>query len=58
VAEPEQFTVTFEPLPDHVPAATRIRNLLKTALRRDRLKAVSITDSPVPKAERAREQRR
>lgn len=39
----ERWTFTFEPLPDEVPVAVRMRLLLKTALRRLRLKCVGIS---------------
>jgi len=40
LADGELWTLTFRVLPDAVPAAIRVRRLLKTALRRDRLRCV------------------
>jgi hypothetical protein len=42
----ELWYITLKPLPDDVPVAVRIRALLKTALRRDRLRCVSLKEPP------------
>jgi hypothetical protein len=39
-SEPDVITVTLLPLPDERPVEARLRLLLKTALRRDRLRCV------------------
>jgi hypothetical protein len=39
----ERVLLELEALPDPAPVAVRLRNLLKTALRRDRLRCVSAT---------------
>jgi hypothetical protein len=41
-ADRERFTLTVEALPDDVPAAVRLRSLLKRALRSFRLRCVSV----------------
>jgi hypothetical protein len=43
---PDDITLTFRPLEDTVPVAVRVRALLKTALRRDRLRCVTISGVP------------
>lgn len=43
----QQIVITLEPMPDTVPVANRLRALLKTALRRDRLRCVKV-DWPEP----------
>jgi hypothetical protein len=56
-----RFVLTLEALPDVARVAVRLRNLLKTALRRDRLKCISATTAgpenatPHPDEEIARE---
>lgn len=42
----EHWVFVFEALPGDVPAANRVRSLLKTALRRDGLKCVRQGESP------------
>jgi hypothetical protein len=37
-----QIILTLEPIPHEIPVAIRLRQLLKTALRRDRLRCVRI----------------
>jgi hypothetical protein len=47
------YRIDLRPLADDVPPATRLRALLKTALRRDRLRcvaAVQLPDGPPPGA--------
>jgi hypothetical protein len=46
MADEREWRLIFLPLPDDVPAAIRIRRLLKTALRQLRLKCVRLEPSP------------
>lgn len=45
------ITITFRPLPDaeEVPVAVRVRRLLRTALRRDRLRCLKVEGLPEDK---------
>jgi hypothetical protein len=43
-----EIVLRFVPLPDDVPVGVRVRALLKTALRRDRLRCVGQTLPPEP----------
>jgi hypothetical protein len=47
-ADRERIVLTFEPLPDPVPAAQRLKGLLKRALRSFHLKCVAIAGSAGP----------
>jgi hypothetical protein len=44
---PEQWTLTFTPLADAVPAEVRVRQLLKYALRAQRLKCINVNTGNV-----------
>ena len=44
--DPDLIVLVLKPLPDDVPVAVRVRALLKTALRRDRLRCVSLAQPP------------
>jgi hypothetical protein len=50
-ADHEDIILTLRPLADSVPVAHRLRALLKTALRRDRFRCVSIAGPPAHQAE-------
>jgi hypothetical protein len=41
-----RFLLVLEALPSDRPVAVRLRNLLKTALRRDELRCVRVTELP------------
>ena len=45
-----RILLTLEPLPSHVPVALRLRQLLKPALRRDRLKCVHVEGDALDEA--------
>lgn len=42
----QDIVLRLRPLPDTVPVAVRLRALLKTALRRDRLRCVGLSGAP------------
>jgi hypothetical protein len=50
-SQPEQWTLTFLPLTDEVPIEVRVRQLLKYALRAQRLRCVKIDANEVKQFE-------
>jgi hypothetical protein len=53
--EPAQIILHLRPLPCDVPVAIRLRQLLKTALRRDRLKCVRVEGLPTNEQEETKQ---